>query len=58
MAKVYYRKAYGCFIFTDRYTRPWWWSFRHPLPHRFDSAAFIIPCLLAFALAFVISSLF
>ena len=26
--KVFYRKSYGCFVFTDRYVRPWWWSFR------------------------------
>ena len=56
--KVYYRKAYGCFIFTDRYIRPWWWQWRHYLPQRFDSASFLIPCLLAFALAFVLPSFF
>ena len=56
--KVFYRKAYGCFIFTDRYIRPWWWQWRHYLPQRFNSASFLIPCLLAFALAFVLFTLF
>jgi len=49
--KVFYRKAYGCFIFTDVYFRPWWWGFRRYLPTRFDSAPFLILCLLAFTLA-------
>ena len=35
-----YRKAFGCFICTDRYIRPWWWSFRHYLPTRPHPGAF------------------
>ena len=26
--KVYYRKAPGCFICTDRYVQPWWQTLR------------------------------
>ena len=56
--KVFYRKSYGCFVCTDRYIRPWWWQWRRYLPSRFDSAQFFIPCLLAFALAFILPALF
>ena len=56
--KVFYRKAYGCFVCTDVYHRPWWWSFRHHLPHRVNSASFFIPCLASAGMAFVLSAFF
>lgn len=56
--KVFYRKAYGCFVCTDRYYRPWWWSFRRHLPHRINSASFLIPCLFALLVALVSSAFF
>lgn len=31
--KTFYRKAFGCFICTDVYTRPWWWRWRAWLPY-------------------------
>lgn len=32
LMKTFYRKAYGCFICTDRYRRPWWWPIRSIVP--------------------------
>ena len=56
--KVFYRKAYATFVCTDRYYRPWWWSFRKHLPRRINSASFFFPCLCSFALASLISTFF
>ena len=49
--KVFYRKSYGCFVFTDRYVRPWWWSFRHYLPTRPHLGAFLVSFVLALSVA-------
>ena len=56
--KVFYRKAYGCFVCTDVYFRPWWWGFRRHLPTRFDSASFFIPCLSALVMALILPTFF
>lgn len=54
--KVYYRKAYGCFVCTDRYIRPWWWSYRHHLPNRFTRGSFFLSGLFACAMALIFST--
>ena len=46
--KTYYRKAPGCFIYTDVYRQP----------SRFNRGSFLIACLSACALACVLSTLF
>ena len=56
--KVYYRKAFACFVFTDRYVRPWWWSFRHYLPTRPHLGAFCASFLLALTAALIFPALF
>ena len=56
--KVYYRKAFACFVFTDRYVRPWWWSFRHYLPTRPHLGAFCISFVLALTAALIFPALF
>ena len=56
--KVFYRKAYGCFVCTDRYVRPWWWSFRHYLPTRPHPGAFCLSFLLSLVAAIILPTLF
>lgn len=56
--KVFYRKAFGCFICTDRYIRPWWWGFRHYLPTRPHPGAFFTSFVFSLAAALLLSSLF
>ena len=41
--KVYYRKAPGCFIYTDRYVQPWWQTLRFYLRPRPHSVRFSLP---------------
>lgn len=54
--KVFYRKAFACFIFTDRYVRPWWWSFRHYMPTRPHLGAFFASFFLSLVAAIAISA--
>ena len=46
--KTCYRKAPGCFIYTDVYYRP----------SRFPRGSFLVPCFSACALALILSTLF
>ena len=49
--KVLLPQVLGCFICTDRYVRPWWWSFRHYLPTRPHLGAFLVSFVLALFVA-------
>ena len=54
--KTYYRKAPGCFIYTDRYVQPWWRTFSfyfRPRPHL---GAFLASFFLSLATAIALSA--
>ena len=54
--KVFYRKAPGCFIYTDRFVRPWWQTFFfyfRPRPH---AGAFLTSFVLSLAAALALSA--
>ena len=54
--KVYYRKAPGCFIYTDRYVRPWWQTLRFYLRPRPHLGAFLASFVLSLASAIALSA--
>ncbi len=56
--KVFYRKAPGCFICTDRYVRPWWQTFFFYLRPRPHLGAFFASFFLSLASALIFPALF
>ena len=53
--KVFYRKAPGCFIYTDRYYRPRGYRFRN---RSLKPGAFLLSLSLPVALALALSTLY
>lgn len=54
--KVYYRKAPGCFIYTDRYVEPWWQTFLSYLRPRPHAGAFLASFALSLVAAIAFSA--
>ena len=54
--KVYYRKAPGCFIYTDRFVRPWWQMFLSYLRPRPHAGAFLTSFILSLVAALALSA--
>ena len=55
--KTFYRKGYGCFVETDVYYRPWWYTFRQYMKPRPSRSAFILSFLASLLLAIFITSI-
>ena len=54
--KVFYRKAPGCFIYTDRYVQPRWRTFLSYLRPRPHAGAFLASFVLSLVAAIALSA--